>query len=282
MAVVGGRRRHGARRRSGSAARPTAGSAPTSRWWLADTRSGKVVWRSAGPRQRRRRRDAALDAALDGGAPARRPAGHDLRRHPHPRRRHRSGDHRPDGEGARGHRAPLQLGRGARRHGRGRGHRHAAARRHGREHPQERPRAQGPAHHAGRHRLPLGQRRAPQGIRALRQRAPGHVPSCPAAGSRTWTSCWCGRTSRGSTSGSSTSCRSATIPRAVAESMAIVTRARLRADRPLRLRVRPASTAGEGHHRAQGEHPQDGERPLPRGGPRDRQGVRGQGGVATT
>ena len=33
-------------------------------------------------------------------------------------------------------------------------------------------RPQGPAHHAGRHRLPLGQRRAAQGVRALRQRPP--------------------------------------------------------------------------------------------------------------
>ena len=33
-------------------------------------------------------------------------------------------------------------------------------------------RPQGAAHHAGRHRLPLGERRAPQGIRALRQRPP--------------------------------------------------------------------------------------------------------------
>ena len=52
----GGRRArgHGAGRRSGSAASPTAGSAPTSRSWLADTRSGKVRLARAGPRQRRR------------------------------------------------------------------------------------------------------------------------------------------------------------------------------------------------------------------------------------
>ena len=59
-------------------------------------------------------------------------------------------------------------------------------------------------------------------------------------------------------------------PRAVAESMAIVTRAGLRADRALRLRVRAQARAEEGHDRPQGEHPQDGERALPRGRPRDR------------
>ena len=57
-------------------------------------------------------------------------------------------------------------------------------------------------------------------------------------------------------------------PRAVAESMAIVTRVGLRADRALRLRVRAAERPQEGHDRPQGQHPQDGERALPRGRPR--------------
>ena len=33
-------------RRSASAARPTAGCAPSSRWWPADARNGQVLWRS--------------------------------------------------------------------------------------------------------------------------------------------------------------------------------------------------------------------------------------------
>ena len=40
----------------------------------------------------------------------------------------------------------------------------------------------------------------------------------------------------------------------------------VRADHPLRVRVRPQARPPEGHHRAQGEHPQDGERALPGGG----------------
>ncbi len=51
------------------------------------------------------------------------------------------------------------------------------------------------------------------------------VRSCPAAGSATWTSCWCGKISRGSTSGSSTSSPSAATRAPSAESTAIVTRA---------------------------------------------------------
>ena len=63
-------------------------------------------------RHRRTPLAAALDAALAAVLPLD-SAHHDVRRHPHPGRRHRSRDHRPDGEGARGHRAPVQLGRRA-------------------------------------------------------------------------------------------------------------------------------------------------------------------------
>ena len=83
---------------------------------------------------------------------------------------------------------PVRLGGRA---GRGRGggcDRHAAARRHDREHPPHPPRAQGPAHHAGRHRLPLGERGAAQGIRALRQHPSGEDDHPRRAASRTWTS----------------------------------------------------------------------------------------------
>ena len=68
-------------------------------------------------------------------------------------------------------------------------------------------------------------------------------------------------------------------PRAVAESMAIVTRAGC--ERIVRYAFEYALTPRpeEGHDRPQGEHPQDGERALPRGRPRDRAGVRGPGGV---
>ncbi len=89
---------------------------------------------------------------------------------------------------------------------------------------QEQARPQGSAHDA---------RRAPASARSTSGsgRNSSSSPTCgppsrsfPAAGSRTWTSCWCGRTWRGSTSGWSTSCRSGDDPRAVGESMAIVTR----------------------------------------------------------
>ena len=129
----------------------------------------------------------------------------------HSGRRDRPGDHRADGAGARGHRPPLQLGRGARRHGGGRGHRHPAARRHRREHPQERgSRSRG----RSRRRSAPGSARSTSGSGRNSSCSPTcgrRVPSCRAAGSRTWTSCWCARTSRGCTSGSSTSSRSATI-----------------------------------------------------------------------
>ena len=51
-----------------------------------------------------------------------------------------------------------------------------------------RPRAQGPARDAGGRRLPLGQRRAAQDLRPLRQRAPGASTSSPAAATTTSTS----------------------------------------------------------------------------------------------
>ena len=129
-------------------------------------------------------------------------------------------------------------------------------------------RAQGSAHDAGRHRISLGERRAAEGVRALRQRPARAKTIVPAAASRTWTSCWCGRTSKGSTSGSSISCRSATIPARWAS--------RWRSspgcgcERIIRYAFEYAVKHGrkQGHHRPQGQHPEDGERALPGGGPR--------------
>ena len=173
------------------------------------------------------------------------PAGHDLRRHPHPRGRDRSGDHRPDGEGPRGHRAALQLGRGA-------GRACAAVEATGTPLPDATVESirknavalKGPLTTPDRHRLPLGQRRAPQGIRALRQRPPRQddPPRRPVRqrGHRAGAGEPRGALHRGGALRADR--RRSRAPSA--ESMAIVTRARLRADRPLRLRVRPAGTAG--------------------------------------
>ena len=68
-------------------------------------------------------------------------------------------------------------------------------------------------------------------------------------------------------------------PRAVGESIAVVTR--VGCERVIRYAFEYAVSARpqEGHHRAQGEHPQDGERPLPRGREAGGRGVRRAGRV---
>ena len=231
----------------------------------ADTRAGKIA---VAEHHRRGRPDARRRARPPRWPPCS-PWPHDLRRDPDPRRRDRPRDHGADGQGARGDGPPLHLGRGARRDGRRRRHRDAASRRHGREHPEEWARPQGTAHHADRHRLPLGQRGSPEGVRALRQRPARPHPD---AG-------WPVR-ERGHRAGAREPRRALHRRRALRPD-----RRRpaggggvdghrdpggLRAHRALRLRVRAEARPEEGHDRPQGEHPQDGERTLSRGGPGDR------------
>ena len=71
-------------------------------------------------------------------------------------------------------------------------------------------------------------------------------------------------------------------PRAVGESIAVVTR--VGCERVIRYAFEYALTARpqEGHDRPQGEHPQDGERPLPRGGEAGCRGVSRAGSRPTT
>ena len=125
-----------------------------------------------------------------------------LQRHADPGRRDRARDHRRDGEGAGGHRRVSSSGtsswpawprwtRPAPRCPTPPSRASAA--------PQAR--AQGPAHHAGRHRLPLGERRRSARNSSSSPTSARPARSSRAAGSRTWTSCWSARTSRGSTSG---------------------------------------------------------------------------------
>ena len=156
--------------------------------------------------------------------------------------------------------------RGRRRHRRAR-HRAAAAR--PRLHPQEQGRAQGPDRDAGRHRPPLGQRRAAQDARPLRQ---------PAAGAdaarrqeplrRTSTSSSCARTPRTSTAASSTWWCRASWSRSRSS--------------PRRPRTRIAKFAFEyarharaqaRHRRAQGQHHEALGRPVPRLLPRGGEGA---------
>ena len=59
-----------------------------------------------------------------------------------------------------------------------------------------------------------------------------------------------------------------------AESIKIITRARVRADRPLRLRVRRRERPAQGHRRPQGEHHEAVRRPVPRELPDGRRRVR--------
>ena len=65
------------------------------------------------------------------------------------------------------------------------------------------------------------------------------------------------------------------VGRDAAESIKIITRSRLRADRPLRLRVRRRQRPPQGHGRAQGEHHEALRRPVPRELPDDRRRLRG-------
>ena len=207
------------------------------------------------------------------------PGANDLRRHAHPGRRHRPRDHRPDREGARGHRAALQLGRGA-----GRAWRRSTP---------PAPRSPTPRSRASGRTPSRSRARSPP------RSAPASARSTSASGRNSSSSPTCAPPGRIMPGGRFENVDIVLVrenleglyigvehfvqigddPRAVAESMAIVTRAGLRADRALRLRVRPPPRPEEGHHRPQGEHPQDGERPLPRGRPRRRAGVRGPGGV---
>ena len=139
-----------------------------------------------------------------------------------------------------------------------------ASRSHPREHPEAPRRAQGAAHDAGGRRVPLGQRRAAEGIRALRQCPPrGDDPAGPLRRRR-------------HRAGPREPRRALLRGRALHQDRRRSPRGRgiagdrhpagLRADRPLRLRVRAQPRPQEGHDRPQGQHPQDGERALPRGG----------------
>ena len=93
-------------------------------------------------------------------------------RHPHSRRRDRAGADRGDATRPRGDGRRVRVGRpaGGRRRDGGGGN--AAPRRDARVGQGERRRAQGPDHDADRHRLPLRQRRAAPRARALRLPAP--------------------------------------------------------------------------------------------------------------
>ena len=72
------------------------------------------------------------------------------------------------------------------------------------------------------------------------------------------------------------------VGRDAAESIKIITRARLGADRPLRLRVRRRERPAQGHRRAQGEHHEAVRRPVPRVLPDDRRGATRAGSSSRT
>ena len=105
----------------------------------------------------------------------------------------------------------VRMGRAAGRHGRHRGGRRSAAAARCDSIRRTKLALKGPLTTPGRRRLPLGQRPAARGIRALRQRSPGAHPGARRSLTRTSTSSSCARTSRACTSPSSTTSRSATI-----------------------------------------------------------------------
>ncbi len=96
-------------------------------------------------------------------------------RHPHSRRRDRAGAHRSDASRPRGDRGRARMGRAPGRRGRdGRGG-HTPTRGDARVGEGERRGPEGADHHADRHRLPLGQRRAAPRARVVCLPAPVQV-----------------------------------------------------------------------------------------------------------
>ena len=109
--------------------------------------------------------------------------------HAHSGRRHRAVDQQRDRQDSRGGRRRHRVGHAGRRHGRRRALRRSDSRRDARFDQAHEARAQRPARDAGRRRLSLDQRRAAKNVRSLRERASRAYRSCPAAGTRTSTSC---------------------------------------------------------------------------------------------
>ena len=204
----------------------------------------------------------------------------------HPRRRHRAGAGRGDEAGPRGDRRRLRLGRaGGRRGCDGPARRQSAARAHARLDPAHRRGAEGPDHDAGRRRVPLRQRRSPQGARPLRagsalqdvrrradevrRRRPDHRPGehrGPLRGHRV----------RGRDGARQ---RADRVDRAARRQAAPRRRGHLdqaaldlgdAPDRRVRVRLRPPQRPPQGHGRPQGEHHEVHRRPLPARRPRGR------------
>ena len=165
--------------------------------------------------------------------------------------------------------APFDFETAARRHGRHPAVRRPAAPGHAGQHPPHPAGAQGPAGHADRRRLPLGQRPTARGVPALRQRAArahararrplrGHRPGArarePGGPLRRHRALHLDRRRRAR--------RGARLRPEHAR--------RVPTHRRLRLRVRAQARPQEGHDRPQGEHPQGADRPVPRNGARRR------------
>ncbi len=180
-------------------------------------------------------------------------------RDPHPRRRHGARADRGDAPRARGDGRRVRVGPARGRRGRdGANRRQSASAGDARVDPRERGRAQGPDHDADRHRLPLGERRAPPRARtSTRACGPARRTPASAHATRRSTSSSSARTRRTSTRASSSSpgARRTGADRDPRPAPAEADRDEvrhldqadqprgLRADHPLRLRVRARSTA---------------------------------------
>ena len=190
--------------------------------------------------------------------------------HPDPRRRHRSGAGGGDDPRPRCDRHRLRMGVGRRRRGRDRAVRDAAPGPRPRVGPPQPRRAQGPDHDPGRWRIPERQRVAPPGARPVRQRAPGTLDEGPRPPLRRRRPDHRPREHRGPLRRHRAHGRQGRRrehqdhhPRGV------------RADRPLRLRVRRRQRPAQGHGGPQGEHHEAVRRALPRELPDRRRRVRG-------
>ena len=128
-----------------------------------------------------------------------------------------------------------------------------------RVHPAEQGRPQGPDHDAGRGGLPERQRRAPPGARAVRERAPGPVDEGPRHALRERRPRHRPREHRGPVRRH----RAHGRPRRGREHQDHHPGG-VRADRPLRVRLRDRQRPAQGDRRPQGEHHEAVRRPLPR------------------